>query len=156
MNNNEIISHDSTIAAQENSYDVITASHSHYPNYDDEQHNKVIDEIIYAIKDDRINTKHAISAEIASSARAQNQNERAITACEKELRRNDLSTSQRQELINRICSAAESTSQINIESRDFINSQIEKSHKLPFQIVGLFTLITIGGLCGHALLRKAA
>ena len=113
-------------------------------------------EIISAIKDDRINTKHAISAEIASSARAQNQNERAITACEKELRRNDLSTSQRQELINRICSAAESTSQINIESRDFINSQIEKSHKLPFQIVGLFTLITIGGLCGHALLRKAA
>ena len=156
MNNNEIISYDSTIATQENSYDVITNTHSNYPNYDREQHSKVITEIISAVKDDRISTKRAISAEIASSARAQNQNERIITACEKELRRHDLSDSQRQELLNRMCSAAESTSQINLESREFIATQIDKSHKLPFQILGLVTLLTLGGICGHAMLRRVA
>ena len=49
MNNNEIISYDSTIATQENSYDVITNTHSNYPNYDREQHSKVITEIISAV-----------------------------------------------------------------------------------------------------------
>ena len=48
---------------------------------------KFVDEVIAAAKDDRMNTKRAISADIASTARAHNHNDRVIAACERELRR---------------------------------------------------------------------
>lgn len=69
------------------------------PEYDEKRVGKYIDEVIAAAKDDRANTKRAISADIASTARVQNQNDRFMDACERELRRKDLPESRREELL---------------------------------------------------------
>ncbi len=84
-----------------------------YPAYDEERAGKVVDEIIASVKNDRMNTKRAISADIASTSRVQNQNERVVAACERELRRHDLSDEWRDELLSRMSDAAQSTAYAN-------------------------------------------
>ena len=71
---------------------------------------KVADELIAAVKDDRMNTKRVISADIASAARVQNQNAQVIQACERELRRKDLSEASRDHILGIMSDAAKSTS----------------------------------------------
>ena len=79
------------------------------PVFDGERAGKLVDEVIAAVKDDRMNTKRAITADIASTARVQNQNDRVIDACERELRRRDLTEDQRMEILNHMSQAAEAT-----------------------------------------------
>ena len=119
-----------------------------YPVYNDVRTGKLLDEVIGAVKDNRTNTKRAISADIASTARVQNQNERVIAICEKELRRQNLTDERREELLDRIRKAAESTACANEESREFQRRQLEHSHKLPWKIFGViigFMILGIGG-----------
>ena len=117
---------------------------------------KFVDEVIAAAKDDRMNTKRAISADIASTARVQNQNDRVIAACERELRRKDLSEESRDEILRCMSRAAESTSCESAASREFQREQLEHSHKLPWKLIGIGVLIVLGGVGGTALIKAAA
>ena len=117
---------------------------------------KFVDEVIAAAKDDRMNTKRAISADIASTARVQNQNDRVIAACERELRRRDLSEESRYEILRCMSKAAESTSYESAASREFQREQLDYSHKLPWKLIGVGVLIVLGGVGGTALIKAAA
>lgn len=123
--------------------------------YDRDRTGKFIDEIIAAAKDDRMNTKRAISADIAATARVQNQNDRYMAACERELRRKDLPEGRRKELLDRMEMAASSSEQVGAESRQFQREQLNHSHKLPWKLLGVGALIFFSGLGGAALLRAA-
>ena len=127
----------------------------YYSVYDRERAGKFIDEIIAAAKDDRMNTKRAISADIAATARVQNQNDRYIVACERELRRKDLPEERRKALLDRMEMAVSSSEQTSAESRQFQREQLNHSHKLPWKLIGFGALAFFGGLGGVALLRVA-
>lgn len=127
-----------------------------YPVYDEKQTGKLIDEVIAAAKDDRMNTKRSISADIAAAARVQNQNERVIEACERELRRKDLPEERRAEVLGIMSRAAESSAYESAASREYQTKQLEHSHKLPLKILGWGALILFGGIGGATLLRGAA
>ena len=121
-----------------------TFSEQNYPE-NDVRIGKYVDEVIATVKDDRMNTKRAISADISSTARVQSQNERVIAACERELRRRDLSEESRDEILRCMSRAAESTSEESAASREFQREQLDHSHKLIWEIIGVGALIVIGG-----------
>lgn len=121
-----------------------------YPEYYDERTSKLVDEVIAAVKDDRINTKRAISAEIAAMAWVQNQNDRVIAACEHELSRRDLPEERRAELINTMRIAAESTAYESVASREFKEKHLGRSHKLSRKIIVCIALIIVFGIVGAA------
>ena len=125
------------------------------PVYNGDQAEQFIYEIIAAAKDDRMNTKRVISADIVAAERAQNQNDRYMAACERELRRKDLPEERRKELLDRMEMAASSSKQASAESRQFQREQLNHSHKLPWKIIGVGALIFFGGLGRAALLRGA-
>ncbi len=126
------------------------------PVYDEKQMGKLIDEVIAAAKDDRMNTKRSISADIAATARTQNQNERVIDTCERELRRKDLPEERRAEILLRMSKAAELSAYERAASRAYQKEQLEHSHKLPWKILGWGAVILFGGIGGVALLRAVA
>lgn len=125
------------------------------PVFDGERAGKLVDGVIAAVKDDRMNTKRAITADIASTARVQNQNDRVIDACELELRRRDLTEDQRMEILNHMSQAAEATTAASEASREFQKEQLEHSHKLPFKILGGTVVVALLWFGGRALLRAA-
>ena len=114
---------------------------------------KFVDEVVAASKDDRMNTKRAISADIASTARVQNQNNRIIEACERELRRRDLPEGRRAELIECMSKAAQSTDVECAASREFQREQLSHSHKLPWKLIGISVIIAFGCIGGTALAK---
>lgn len=126
------------------------------PSCDEVRTAKLVDEVIAAVKDDRTNTKRVISADIAAAARVQSQNERVIAACERELRRRDLSDERRDELLERMNRAAESTAYESASSRKFQSEQLDHSHKLPWKILLFLSGLAVGGFGGAALARVAA
>jgi hypothetical protein len=119
-----------------------------------EQLGQMIGEAVAAMKADRINTNRAVSAEIASNVRVQNQSNRYIAVCEQELRRKDLSEERRTELIKEIREAKTDSAESAAESRAFMQEQLDYSHKRPWKIIGTVLLITVG-VGGVALLRAA-
>ena len=127
-----------------------------YPIYDEERAGKFADEMIAAIKDDRMLTKRSVSADIASTARIQTQNSAFIAVCERELRRRDLSEERREELIDMINDARQSSADSEAESRAFQEEQLDHLHKLPWRLLLVVGCILIGGVGGTALLRAAA
>lgn len=127
-----------------------------YPAYDEERAGKFADEMIAAIKDDRMLTKRSVSADIASTARVQAQNAAFIAICERELRRRDLSEERREELIDMANDARRSSADLEAESRAFQQVQLDHLHKLPWRLLLVVGCILIGGVSGTALLRAAA
>ena len=127
-----------------------------YSLYNSERTGKLLDEVIASVKDDRMNTKRAISADIAATARVQNQNGQVIQACERELRRRDLSEERRAEILEIMNKTAESTAYESASSREFQENQLDHSHKLPWKILGWGAVILFSGIGGVALLKTVA
>lgn len=136
--------------------DPALAEEIYYPQtsiFDWERASKLVDEVISAVKDDRMNTKKAISADIASTARVQNQNDRVIDACERELRRRDLTEDQRIEILNHMSQAAEATVAAIEASRAFQKERLGYLHKLPIKLLAGVTVVALLGFSGRALLH---
>ena len=117
-----------------------------YPVYDEQRAGKVIDELIAGHKDDRMNTKRAISGSIASAARVQNQNDRLIGLYERELKRKDLPEEQRMEILRMAKQAADSSADADRESREFVREEIRHSHRSNWLLIGGFAILVGGGL----------
>lgn len=117
---------------------------------------KFVDEAIATAKDDRIITKRAISADIESTAKVQNQNDTVIAACEQELQRNDLSEERRDKILRRMSESAESTSRESAASRAFQREQLDHLRKLPWKLIGISVLIVLSGVGGVALIKSVA
>ncbi len=118
------------------------------------QMGKFMDEVKADFKHDRMNTKRAISADIASTARVQKQNDRIIAACERELQRKDLSEERRAEIFRDMSKAGESTYNESKASREFQREQLEHAHKLHFKLIGISLLIATG-LISNAVFKNA-
>ena len=127
-----------------------------YAVYDEERAGKFADEMLSAIKDDRMLTKRSVSADIASTARVQTQNDAFIAICEWELRRRDLSEERREELIDMANDARRSSADSEAGSRAFQREQLDHLHKLPWRLLLVVGCILIGDVGGTALLRAAA
>ena len=155
MTNEITVAKDNRPVAHEEAYPA-NSDHVQYYPVNDVRTGKFVDEVIATAKDDRMNTKRAISADVASTARVQNQNDRVIAACERELRRKDLSEESRDEILRCMSKAAESTACESAASREFQREQLEHSHKLPWKLIGIGVLIILGGVGGKALIRAAA
>lgn len=121
---------------------------------DSERAGRLVDEVIALVKDDRMNTKKAISADIESTAKVQEQNNRVIEACERELRRRDLTDEQRMDILKRMEKAAESTVNVSEASRKFQQEQLERSHKLPLSLLVGATICVLFGIGGRALFTQ--
>lgn len=156
MTDNMVVREKKTLEAQHQSQVLDIGSNRHYPAYDEVWTDKLVNEVVAAVKDDRTNTKRAISADIAATARVQNQNDRVIAACERELRRRDLSDERRDGLLERMNKAAESTAYESASSRKFQREQLDCSHKLPWKILLFLVGLAVGGFGGVALARAAA
>ena len=155
MTNEIMVAEDNMPVVPGEAYPAHSDPVQYYP-VNDVRTGKFVDEVIAAAKDDRMNTKRAISADIASTARVQNQNDRVIAACERELRRKDLSEESRDEILRCMSRAAESTSCESAASREFQREQLDHSHKLPWKLIGVGILIVLGGVGGTALIKVAA
>lgn len=155
MTNEITVANDNMSVFPGEAYPMNTDPIQYYP-VNDVRTSKFVDEVIAAAKDDRINTKRAISADIASTARVQNQNDRVIAVYERELQRKDLSEERRDEILRCISRAAESTFCESAASREFQREQLEHSHKLPWKLIGIGVLIVLGGVGGTALIKAAA
>lgn len=110
---------------------------------------KLVDEAITAAKDDRMNTKRVISADIASAARVQNQYDKVICAYDRELRRKDLPEEQRIHLLHEMKEAASCSARIDQESRTFRQQQLEYSHKLPWKEITFAIGILVLGIAAQ-------
>lgn len=127
----------------------------YYPVYDEKRTGKLVNEVIAAVKDDRMNNKRALAADTLATARVQNQNDRVITACEKELRR-DMPDERRDELFDRMCRACESSARESASSREFQRELLDHSHKLPWKIMLFVATFAVGVVGGAAIARAAA
>ena len=123
--------------------------------YDRAKMSDLMDEVIASVKDSRLNTKHAVSADIASTARVQSQYGQYIAACERELHRKDLSEERRTELLDCVLDACRASESAGIESRVLQKEQLEESHMLPLKVLGVMLTIVFGGCIGGALYRVA-
>lgn len=154
---NEVTIREKQMPTVQNSHQVVeeNPSKDNVP-FDAEQIGELIDEFISAAKDDRLNTKRAISADIASTARVQNQNGQVITACEKELRRRDLSEERREELFDIMSRMADSSAHEAERSREFQKEQLAHSRVQPWKIAAFIAVLAVGGAGGVALIRAVA
>lgn len=105
----------------------------------------IMDEVISSAKDERINSKRALSADIASTARAQNQNDRVLAAYERELQREGLSQERRDEILKAMRTITESTARENAASREFQKEQLNNSHKRLFEFMGTAIIFVMVG-----------
>ena len=88
---------------------------------------KFMDKIIADGKDERINTRRVIAADIASTERVQKQGEQAMEACIRELQRDDLSEERKSEIICSINRMMELVANESEASREFQREQLERS-----------------------------
>lgn len=126
----EISNNNTTVLAQDYTND------SAYIQINRERAGKYFDEIVSSAKDDRMNTKRAISASIASTACIQNQNGQVVEACQRELRNKDLSAEQRERLIATMSAAAKDSSESEREAREFQKEELRHSHGVVWWLIG--------------------
>jgi len=154
MTTNEMIVRKNQIpTVQNNLQEVEVEPAKGYLPYNGEQIGKFVEELVAAAKDDRLNTKHALSADTASAARVQNQNDKLIDACSRELRRRDLPEERRDELLCMMKEATDSSARESERSREFQREQLEHSHGLPLKIAAFIITLAVGGVGGTALIR---
>lgn len=122
--------------------------------YGRERMSNLIDEAVVSVKDYRLNTKRAISADIASTARVQNQYEQYVLVCKRELQRNDLSEERRQIISDSMLEAIKASEEVGAKSRRFQTEQLNQSRKLPWEIVGVMMLIIAAGYGGKAMFQR--
>ena len=95
---------------------------------------ELCDEVIASIREDRLNTKRVLLAEINLSKTILNQYSRLISIYEKEIMRTDILDKRRLELIEKMNGAVNASASFGADSGDFIDRQIEHSHKIPLKI----------------------
>lgn len=121
--------------------------------YDREKMSELMDEFASSVKDYRLNTKKAISADIASTARVQNQYAQYVAACERELHRKDLPEERRQKIMDSMFEAGKASEEAGVESRRFQTEQLVQLRKLPWEIVGVIALVIVAGFGSKAVFR---
>lgn len=114
--------------------------------YDRDKMSGLMDEIVSSVKDHRLNTKRAISADIVSTARVQNQYGQYVAACERELHRKDLPEELRQKIMDSMFEACKASEEAGVESRGFLQSR-----RLPWELVGVMALIIAAGFGGKGI-----
>ncbi|MBP3884640.1 MAG: hypothetical protein J6D54_06860 [Olsenella sp.] len=112
--------------------------------FDEERIVSIVGEVIAWAKDDRLNTKRAISSDTASRAMVQKQNGQLVDVCESMLQRDDLTNEQRLDILNKMCAAASSTERVDEESRAFQREQLSYSHKRSGQLLTLGAIVVLG------------
>lgn len=134
MSNDMILKESTTPTVNNNESADNVGQIQNYPVYKDASIEKVVDEMFAAMKDDRINTKRALAADNASKERVQEHNSRVIAACERELKRKDITEDERILILQMMNERAESTADESAASRNYQEKQLEYSHKQPWKV----------------------
>lgn len=142
MTNSLTVTKYNSPAVPRETYPETTVPTQYYP-VSDVRSGKFVDEVLAAAKDDRMNTKRAILADIESTKMVQDHNDRVIAACELELQRKDLSEEYRAQLLDDMRCAAISTANESAAGRDFRRGQLEHSHNLMWKYFGIGALIGV-------------
>jgi len=149
---NEIIKPECDISQKETKVTVIDNKRYEQP-FGKERIAGFFDEIIACARDDRLNTKRAISSDAASREMVQKQNSQLISAYESELQRDDLTNEQRLDILNKMYEISRSTAQADKESRAFQSERLLCSHKRSGQLLA-FGAVVVLGVGGVALFRN--
>ena len=112
------------------------------------QAGKVWDELLASAKDNRHNTKRAISADIAASEDLRSQNNLVINCCKQELQRKDYSKEDYLEIMQIMGNARQSTENEINSSREFQKELIVESNKTSSKVVALGIALLIGVAIG--------
>ncbi|WP_289960159.1 hypothetical protein [Faecalibaculum rodentium] len=108
----------------------------------------VVDELLASAKDNRLNTKRAISADIAASEDLRSQNNLVITCCKQELQRKDYSKEDYLEIMQIMDNARQSTENEINSSREFQKELIVESNKASSKVIELGIALLIGVAIG--------
>ncbi len=109
-------------------------------------------EMLAYFKDSRLNTKKVIAASCESTKRVQDQNQKVIDMCERELKRKDLSEDQRTALLDQASQAAASSTASDNDHRAFVNEEQRRSERNRWWLLSFVAVI----LFGSAAIRHAA
>ncbi len=134
---NEIIEvQDYTSVLSEEVYPINSEPVPYYPP-NDPQTGHIFDELLASAKENRLNTKRAIAADIAASRDLRSQNDLVITCCVQELQRKDYSKKDRLEIMQIMNNARESTENVMNSSREFQKELIVESNKVSSKVIVL-------------------
>lgn len=152
---NEMIKRES-IPDQEEAKAIVADDKSYEPILDDGRIDGIFSEVLAWIRDDRTNTKRAISSAATARKQIQEQNMRLFNAYESELQRPDLTDERRDELLDKMDKTAESSKQTDSEIGAFLNEQVSYSHSRSGQLLFLVatTAVGVGGIAWY--LKRSA
>ncbi|WP_304759668.1 MULTISPECIES: hypothetical protein [Erysipelotrichaceae] len=147
--NNEIteVQDNTSGVPSEEVYPINSEPVPYYPP-NDPQIGHIFDELLASAKENRLNTKRAIAADIAASKDLRSQNDLVITCCVQELQRKDYSKKDRLEIMQVMNNARESTENEMNSSREFQKELIVESNKVFRKVIviriGLISCVVIG------------
>lgn len=104
----------------------------------------IFEEVLAWMRDDRTNTKRAISSAVATRRMIQEQNMQLMNAYESEFKRPGLTVERRRELLDMMDKTAESGKRTDSEIRAFLNEQVSHSHSRSGQLLILISVIVVG------------
>ena len=116
----------------------------------------IFEEVLAWMRDDRINTKRAITSAVATRRMIQEQSMQLMNAYESEFKRPGLTVERRRELLDMMDKIAESGKRADSEMGAILNEQVSYSHSRSGQLL-LLVAVAIVGVSGTAwYLKKTA
>lgn len=116
----------------------------------------LFEEVLAWMRDDRTNTKRAITSAVATRRMIQEQNMQLMNAYESELKRPDLTVERRRELLDMMDKTAESGKRADSEIGAFLNEQVSHSHSRSGQLLILVAVAVVGAGSAAWHLKKSA
>ena len=115
--------------------------------YDPQDHTAELPgEMLAYFKDSRLNSKRAITTSCESTKRIQDQNQKVIDMCERELKRKDLPEKRREALLDQASQAAASSTASDRDHRAFINEEQRRFERNRWWFLGLVVVVLFGGV----------
>lgn len=152
---NEMIWRES-IPTLEEAKTIVTHDRPYEQILDDGRIDGIFGEAIAWIRDDRTNTKRAITSAVASRRMIQEQTMKLMNACESEFQRPGLTVERRRELLDMMGKIAESGKRADSEMGAFLNEQVSYSHSRSGQLLFLVAVAVVGISGAAWYLKKSA
>ena len=152
---NEMIRRES-IPAQAEAKAIVIHDRPYEQILDDGRIDGIFGEALAWIRDDRTNTKRAITSAVTARRMIQERNMQLMNAYESELQRPGLTVERRRKLLDMMDKTAESGKQADSEIGAFLNEQVSYSHRRSGQLLILVAVAAVGVGGAAWCLKKSA